>query len=66
MEGSWNKIISLGIIENMKNSRQHNDSSKFLPNFRQFKINFEFTYLAIRNDMFNMRALNNDSMKSLH
>lgn len=66
LEGSWNKIISLGIIESMKNSWQHNDSSKFLPNFHQFKINFEFTYLAIRNDMFNMRALNNDSVKSLH
>lgn len=66
LEGSCNKIISLGIIENMKNSQQHNDSSKFLPNFYQFKINFEFTYLAIRSDMFNMRALNNDSMKSLH
>lgn len=66
LEGSWNKIISLGIIESMKNSWQHNDSSKFLPNFHQFKINFEFTHLAIRNDMFNMRALNNDSVKSLH
>lgn len=66
LEGSWGKIISLGIIENTKNSWQHRESFKFLPNFHQFEINFEFTYLAIKNDMFTMRALNNDSVKSLH
>lgn len=65
-EQFWNRIISLWIIENVKNSWQYNNSTKFLSNFLQFKINFKFTCLTIRDDIFNMRDFNNDNMKSFY